>query len=786
MFHFLFAIVLLGIAALFIWRGVSFGKRYTWIYSAARAVSVIVAVLLSVLLSALLAKLFAGIALRHFVFGELLKEVPTLADAIVALVAMVLAPWIFYGLFFIVKGICCKISTPIAKKLFEGGKKVPTLEPQGADTDFAESVSEQAAEVEAVQEEKSEEKSEEKKPSKKKKKAKKRDALRVPKGKPNPWGMVVGGLCGLLLFVAVMSPAIGMLSTANDVLGMTAALTDHKAIDLAADATDGVANNVGAKAVKVCGGNAIYAGLTTYRVGENKVSLQKEMMFLSASTQAVATYRNASMASGEVAYSLRQVADAFDETSLIPTLVPDFLSAANEEWEAGNSFHGIKRINLGGALSAINEPVLHLLATSDYDTVKGDVHSGLEILAKTVENGGLRGGKSGKALLMDETVTEGIMLELLKNPHLSPLIGDVMEYGFDQVGHKIDAHFDGDAEEDTSVQYASMDQIMIDSSHVEQLEREAKILAKMLNQTLSLAESMGNGFSAATCIRDVGPILDTLAESETVGEESTAIFLTCILQAGKVYDEVGFTLKDATELADTITESVGKTNADGTVNTYARMMGSVSNAVLVVQASSNQDQYHDTMDDLMADLTPSSAKVLSQMMSTSVMEKHGVSGESAEPTSNLISSIFTNLADEREAGMPEDEYQRESNAVMNLTDLAMNAGTEGTNGTFGEGSATGVSADEFVGNILDSKVVSGSMKEQVFADGSEEPTIDPLKKNKKLSEKDADEMSQALTTRWTALSAEKQQDPETVKTYQAIGAMVGMTVEFTPDSVVLG
>ncbi len=885
MFQMIFLLVILGFAALFIWRGISYGKRFHWVYSTARTVTVILSAVLGVIGSALLSRLIANLAIgglrKAGAFGSfesLLEEIPTLGEAAVALVAMILAPLMFFALFFILRGILSPFNTLISHAIVFAKKKKPVVkeatakadegeatpvqeaEPEQAESlcedtgietatvasisenidgeeveeaieeaaeeaiaeetaetaeEFvvsaeeastaeeteetaeelpAQEITEEAVEgseeetleeaVQTVTEENSEQvaaDAPEEAPAVPRKKEKKKDALRIGSGK-NPWGMVVGGVCGLLLFLAVMSPVIGMMTVADDAVSTLAVVTDNKPIDIAASVTDGIANNTGSKAVKILGGDLIYSGLTTHPVGAHKVTLPRETAFLRHAGSALDAYRNQAVSREAAAESMRETATAFQRTSLLPELAPDFLAAANLQWSQGRTFHGIKKISLGKNLEGINQPLLDLLATSDYDTIKGDISTGLEVLAKTIERGGLRDGLNGKALLKEEAISEGMLYELLINTHTAPLVGDLLSYSFDQVGHTIDAHFEGDPVADPTVTYASMDDIKTDSSVVKDPEQEAKLLAKVVRETLILADEMEQGFTAAACVRDMGPILDLFAQSETVGKESTAIFLTCILQAERVYDEIGFTLHEATELAATINQSIGTVNKNETVNTYALMLGSVSNAVQVVQASTKGEKYHDTMEALMADLTPTSAKVLSKMMTTNVMTKHGVTGESAAPTSTLINSIFTNLAEERQAGMPDDEYQRESNAVMNLTDYAMNSGKPGK-GAFGEGSATGVSADEFVGNILDSKVVAGSMKEQVFPENATDPTIDPLKKNSKLSEQDASELSEAMTKHWA--QEPNKGDAETIKTYQAIGAMMGMEVEFTSGAIVL-
>ena len=876
----LFMLLFLGLGALFVWRGAVRGKRYTWLYSLTRSVALLLTVVVAVLLSALTAWIASGVIYNVVenlaVFetvGDFLAEFPSTTGVIRALVAMVLAPLLFYGYFFGLKALFDLFATLITKGIVKGAK-MKTLSERGL----------QRAMV----------------AEKKRGKVPKHRELWVKR--PNTAGKLLGGLCGFLLFVAVMAPIVGFLNVGNAALSVVAPfMKDNKVVTVAADVVDGASNNLGARIIRTCGGRQIFSSMTTYQTEKHTVSLQKEADFLSSLGRGVLLVSEDSISDREAAEGLREAAEKFDKTSLVPAVLPEFMSVANARWEQGRTFYGIKKISLGGNLEAFNDSMLNLFATSDYTTVKQDMTLVLTLFANAVENGAFRGDNTGFAFLTNEELICSMMVEITANRHTAPMIGDLMEYGLDLLGSKLDgpAVTPDHSEEERSLyeqiveetydmilsvhnmnltsssqnreafrdgylelfgnhgialssasanalametntiytgvgisrstieeMYASMTLTLTDSSTYEvrpdmsekeeskfedlpesepvditkaSLEdftfdhakitdpnKEGQLLGKVFCGTVAIADSIMDGrFVAAACIRDLGPLLDSLSQCASVGKDNTAILLAYIFQSERVYGEVGLTLAEVTEIVEYINDNVGTVNSDGSVNTYEVLLNTVANAIHVIQLSATGETgFAENMNFLMRDLNPVTSQLLSKLLSTNVIKNYGVSQLSANASSGLFSNMFDKLAKAREAGMDDLSFQAETNAAVNLTELIMN-NRGNTSNMFGADGVTGVSAGTFVGNMLQAEVVSDTMREIVFEDGTGIPTMDPLSQNVTLSEAETQALQSAMTQNWISLSDEEKNDKETKQTYQSIGALLGKEVNFTYNTVTL-
>ena len=208
------------------------------------------------------------------------------------------------------------------------------------------------------------------------------------------------------------------------------------------------------------------------------------------------------------------------------------------------------------------------------------------------------------------------------------------------------------------------------------------------------------------------------------------------------------------------------------------MMISLSKAIDVVDAASDPEK--DTTEAvkvMLDDLTPASSKVLQTMSTPEVVKTYDVPEKSAEPVSDMLSDTFENLSNAKEEGMSDEEYEKESVAVANMMDVLMASGKTGAT-TFGENSVTGISADEYVNNIMDSKVMSGTVLDNVYLDG-ENATHDPLNSERDLSEQEKTDFLNALSNRWE--SSEK--DDVTAKKLIALASVLNFQIEITSNGV---
>ena len=122
MYSLIFAGVGLLLALIFVGVGALNGRKQHRTYSWMRLVATALALVLAIFLSGLLArgisvgalKLLTKIGLLDSVVGAL-ADAPVLTEVIGALIAMILAPMIFYWFFLIVKGILNFIVRRVAR-----------------------------------------------------------------------------------------------------------------------------------------------------------------------------------------------------------------------------------------------------------------------------------------------------------------------------------------------------------------------------------------------------------------------------------------------------------------------------------------------------------------------------------------------------------------------------------------------------------------------------------------------------------------------------------------------
>ena len=111
MFSWIFLAVFLFFALLFIGVGMLKGRKFVWVYSALKLVTLILAAVASMLLSAFLARFAAEFAYDKLIDlffadgGTMLDGIASAPEIVSALIAMIVAPILFLPLFWIIRPI---------------------------------------------------------------------------------------------------------------------------------------------------------------------------------------------------------------------------------------------------------------------------------------------------------------------------------------------------------------------------------------------------------------------------------------------------------------------------------------------------------------------------------------------------------------------------------------------------------------------------------------------------------------------------------------------------------
>lgn len=650
-----------------------------------------------------------------------------------------------------------------------------------------------------------------------------------------------GALCSLVTLCILMVPTVGFLDVVDDVMVIATVSSSEESGDSAmtvlADVVDGAANNAGSVTVKLMGGGLVYDMMTTYTVDGVSGTLRDETGFMSSAAKAGILITNDNVKKEEQADAIRDVSDEFDDADLVPMLVSDVSAAASDDWKQGRDFHGMEMPFKDSVMHNLMMSTVEAFSLSGRDTIKYDMGTLIEALAVLADHDALKDMEEDPMIILsNEEATASVLLNLLNNPRLCIMVDGISDFGIEVMLSAVKANkergplydeFIKDikkanavSKDELAAKYAeifdqyglvvsqekceeaamkklsgnnildwvsanvvknkdefikktelvTVDMITEGRLPVTKKKEESKKLARAYAQSYELMNKMSkSSYGIDEMVVDMGPVLDTFATTESVGEEKTAYMLKAMFQTETVGDEIGFTVLESSDSADSISKNA-KTK------TYKRMLNSMMLAVDMVDAASKPGvNTKAAVDKMLEDLTPESAEVLKTTATPSVMKNYGVPDKSADPTSELMGDIFENLSKAREAGMSDADYAKESFAVSNVMGVLMNSGS---GPIFGERSATGTSADDFVANVMNSTVMANTLIDKVYVDGSEEPVHDPLLSNRKMSQEETDSFVNALNNEWIDSDRSELSRQKIISLASIMNVKIEISVEF--------
>lgn len=326
--------------------------------------------------------------------------------------------------------------------------------------------------------------------------------------------------------------------------------------------------------------------------------------------------------------------------------------------------------------------------------------------------------------------------------------------------------------EKTSI--VTADQVIEGDPTLNDPHAEALAMAHVLAVAVDFIDHMDDaGVGVPELVKSMGPMLDAAAVTETLGFEKTGYLLKGILQSEKVYSAIGFTMIEATNVADKII--AGAENKG-----FAPMLLSLGQMVDVVTKATQGNDIKDAVDVLMNDLTTDSAQVIGAVITPDTVKNYGVSEESADQVSTLVGDMFNNLSEAKDGGMSEEDYAKEAEAVKDVVNIMLSGGATGD--TFGTDGSAGVDVDQYVDNIIASEVVSSTIVDMVYA-GGDAPVVDPLNSGRELTTEEITQVEDYLNEKWDNVSAEDKASGDLEKTLVALGAMVNVNVVVTENGI---
>ena len=836
MFGLIFSAAFIAAALLSMLVGALKGKKTVWQLSVTRIALSLISAIIAAFVSSLIAWHGIGAALGAALgsipeIEGIINELPSGKDIITAIAAMIVAPLLFTLVYTIIRLIAKAFTRLIARPFLSLTTPKAKTEEAEAEQEMLLADDPMARYMKEFGEDSSSEPHN-----------KKTDKKRMFKLEKNSWvGALCGALCSLVTLCILLVPMVGTLDVVGDMASLpvhTLAASDETGMmATVADAVDGASGNAGVITVKLMGGGLLYDAMTTYKVGDVRVTLRKEAEFIRTASVAALAATDNEASNEEKAEGIREIAVAFEKSDMVPILVAEVTHAAASDWKAGNDFHGIERPSMGESFDPLMMSLVEAFAESGKETIKDDFATVVEIAAVLMEKDSLGSlGKNPLVILSNEDTTAQIIENLLANPRLDVVVDGISDFGIGILMDAVGANKDvaplysrfktdvqgvyGETAEDLSAAYAkvfdkyglkvseelcadaaqtklgggnildwvannvvadeadyvsktvivSVNMITEGRQEVQNKESEAKLLARAYAQAYGLMDKMSEStFGVKDMVAEMGPVLDSFALTESVGPVKTAYILKAMLESETVHDKIGFSVIEAANSADSISKNA-------VTKSYAAMLNSLMLAVDVVESASDPHvNTNEAVEKMLADLTPESAEVLQTISTPAVMKNYGVPEKSAKPTSELMSDTFGNLADAKENGMSDEEYAKESAAVSNMMSVAMSS--KG-GAVFGENSATGITSDQFVDDIMNSTVMSNTLIEKVYGDG-DEPKIDPLASERSMSEEENTSFMTSLNNKWNASDKSESTKREIV----AIASIMNVKVNVTDSGV---
>ena len=831
LFFVIFSALFCFVAALFMLFGALKGRKYKWQLSLARIIAVLVSAIASAILAAVISNaaisLVLNLAITNGWFlevGELLAELPSGVGIATSLASMFIAPVLFLPLFYIIRpilNIFAKLIALLFAKIGKGKSKGATDETHDENGRKIVRRKHYKKRYEALV-------------------AHYFNPLGALMGAlcsllvfcvllvPMVGAIDVANDILPLVSDAVEDLAVSEESSEDDTIGM--------AVSLSFDAVNALDNSVGALTVKYTGGKLLYGAMTSGIVNGEMTSLNKEGAFLATVGDAAITAIDEEKSAEEKAAAIRDVSPAFDKSVVTRTLLSELCSAAGDSWAAGEDFHGISRPTLGGDFEAVFSAIIDVFATADSQNIKKDVHAITEAVAVVFESGVVADIQSDPmSVLGKEETTSALFAAFLADDRLDPMVDGFADFGvnilldtiqtpntreelyegfvngflsvngddaaaltvaysdiFDDYGIRLDAEtiayaaecklkgedmnnwlfmhvVKNEAEFVAKTELISADMITGGVTPITNREHEADALAHAFAVVYGMVGDItGDSFNTKSLIGKFGPALDSFTMTETIGAGKTGLVLTAVLQSKTVHDQLGMSVIDATNTANSIVENSGKKD-------YATIMSSLTGIIDVLEAASDKGMNtKEAVEKMLDNLTPEAANVMQTMATPNVVKNYGVPENNAEPVANIISDTFGNLQE-----VPAEEYDKEAAAVTDMMNVMMAMGSSGSNGTFGgEESDTQLSADEYVGNVMDSKAMSKTLVDTVYGEG-DEPKVDPMNSGRNLGSNEKAELLESLNSKWAA----SPKDEATKRQIVAIAAMMNMVVEVTDAGV---
>lgn len=248
---------------------------------------------------------------------------------------------------------------------------------------------------------------------------------------------LTGGLCGFLASMMLLSPVVGTLCTARDLLRRTEAIpVKWSAIGLSEEQVAMVENTVsdpGATLLEAMGGGLIFDAVANTRLNGRRVTLRSEveacMTVVGDMLASMRVFSSPAAAGEEELAALERLSEEIERSEAAKLLAADFLNQIARAWLEGKTFMKIPKPSGGELVDPLLNGILQVCAESTPDCVARDIGTLIRIYLIASEHGLLTSPDYGElAEQLDEGGVLGLIYdELMDNPCTAHLAGELTD-----------------------------------------------------------------------------------------------------------------------------------------------------------------------------------------------------------------------------------------------------------------------------------------------------------------------------------------------------------------------
>ncbi|MBR2943590.1 MAG: CvpA family protein [Clostridia bacterium] len=533
--------------------------------------------------------------------------------------------------------------------------------------------------------------------------------------------------------------------------------------------TEPINDNFISKMVYALGGRGTFENLTTTKVARVKLNLQKEIDGLIDISGAAVCFigTEPKYYDSEQSDAVSDINSALERSEYLPLLLSKAISFVANEYYQGNDVFGIEKPDFGEDFNPTFDRVLFVLK----DTDSSDIRKDIKTISK-IANGALETGLIGEVtseeidvwkIVENEELLEIILVELYNNertrnmiPYVTSAITNYMYDLYDDIN-------------DTETQ---KDEFDYSKYNEYQLRQEAAYISSAIEEIHSFLDTINvseEEFDPKEVIMtaDFGALgrgLENLRQS-IFTERLFKLLLHAVLRSEAI-----------TELG--IVDPILIKNAEEEDSDLEGMLVARQNVMklaIAIQEKEDSAQTRDLMEQVIEKLIAGDDESLSSIVTKDNLISLGMKESEAESIEGIVGSMLegaNNCEFESEAEQKEEIKKTEEiiSAVGNtvLDKKAENMFDVGSDTT----SATGMSAQEFVDSIIDSKLTSAMI--QGASNGEDGETVDdPYKIQKELSYADKESISEAINNDY----ASEDTTDEQRKTLESLANIFGVTIE---------